>query len=123
MLRRLIFSGVFLLALTAATGRTANACAECASSSGVVGCRYRFFYGSECRAWWNSATRGFECEQSGGCDEVGPPDPNDPGGPGGPDNQNYPPGIWTMLPGIVEVPEAVFARLPEASVGAISPVS
>lgn len=105
--------------LSIALASPAAACAECASSDGVVGCRYRFFYGSQCTAYWDPSTGGFRCEQSGVCDEVGPPDPEDPDDRRGPFNQTLPPGIWAHSPGPVEVPDAVFAVLPEFSRPAI----
>ncbi len=119
---RVRIAAVLLGLLSLPFARSAAACAECASADGVVGCRYRFFYGRECVAYWSSASGGFVCEESGTCDEVGPPDPDDGGGRRGPFNPTLPPGVWTYMPGPVEVPEAVFTVLTDISRKAIRPL-
>jgi len=120
MSRRVVLVLGFVAALAVPVGRTARACSYCSSSGGVVGCAYRYFYGAECVAWWDSSTGGFQCVESGECGEYGPPAPGDPKEPW---NPTLPSGIWTGLPGPVEAPDGVFARLPDISRRAIAPLS
>lgn len=108
-MRKATLAGVVLLwSLFAPIQREAAACAKCASSGGVVGCTYKFFYyWKDCAAFWTGT--GFSCSDGGACDEVGPPDPTDPPpkGPFFPEAR-----LWRDIKPEIELPDGAFALLP-----------